>query len=262
MRFAYFDESISTRAGFAIGAFVFSDEDLGHSVARALSRNGFTPGVDEFKSSARMQNNQKLHDLRESIQEIVSKSWCKVGVSITPIEPRNKIGPDSLRCLEKIISANNLEDRKIDVYFDEGLFIKAPSQKAARDANSHLNCALHLEQNSKRKGGIQIADLVAGMCMRMLEGELNIDQKLVDVRPHPAEDVPLDYWLWATLRTSFFGISSWKGEFSDVVTFEDKIAFQSVDVTEHGLYISDSCSERLKAAAIKRFGSMYLGCTA
>jgi hypothetical protein len=68
----------------------------------------------------------------------------------------------------------------------------------------------------------------------------------------PNVDINIGFEMWARQRYSFF--SRPRPEASDVYP-ESRIYDGSC-----GLYVSDGCPERLAAAALRRFGTCYLGC--
>jgi hypothetical protein len=85
MGFLYFDDSKHPARGFCLGAFVYSALDPTESVRLALSQCGLVAGVDEFKSSARMDRCPEQSDLRDRLREILDHT-CRVGVVIVPRE--------------------------------------------------------------------------------------------------------------------------------------------------------------------------------
>lgn len=75
----YFDESIHPKAKFALGVFAYSEVPLDGPVADALRQSGLTPLVDEFKSSARMDQSPKLARARELLKSVIYRH-CRIGV--------------------------------------------------------------------------------------------------------------------------------------------------------------------------------------
>ena len=74
MGFFYFDESIQQRAGFMIGAFVYSDTDLTTAVFEGIAAARLRPGVDEFKSGMRMDGRPEHAAARESLRELLQRT--------------------------------------------------------------------------------------------------------------------------------------------------------------------------------------------
>lgn len=93
----YLDESIQTRAGFIVGAFVYSGRDLTPSVFSALEKSGLKPGVDEFKSGAHMANNPEQKQLRNYLSALLLNA--RVGVVVVPASDRPMLGVEALCCL-------------------------------------------------------------------------------------------------------------------------------------------------------------------
>jgi hypothetical protein len=68
----------------------------------------------------------------------------------------------------------------------------------------------------------------------------------------PPIEVGIGFELWAGIRRKFL---------ASPPNLHDEGGFEPIaDVTPYGLHVSDSCSSELRAAAYRRFGSMYLGC--
>ena len=253
----YFDETIQAKAGFTIGAFIYSDSDLSSIVFSALERSGLTPTVDEFKSGAHMASNPQQAWLRDHISALLS--CVKVGVVVTPADDRSTLGAEALCGLEKILRANSLEKQHHKVFFDEGIYITLAIQESFLSSVGTC-CELYLSQNSKIVGGIQVADLAAHSLGVMLLEQLGLISKKVRAGENsgydPDLEIELGFELWASLRYSFFMASQPK---SDSIP-DDPVGEMIYDVENFGLYISPSCTEQLKKAAIERFGKCYLGC--
>jgi hypothetical protein len=65
----YVDDSIQDRCDFVLGAVVFGP-DAESTVSEAIERAALRPGVDEFKSSARMSQHPDQVKLREETCDI------------------------------------------------------------------------------------------------------------------------------------------------------------------------------------------------
>jgi hypothetical protein len=253
----YFDETIQGKAGFIIGAFVFSDSDLSPIVFSALEKSGLTPGVDEFKSGAYMASNPQQAWLRDHLSALLTR--VRVGVVVIPADDRSKLGAEALRGLEKILKANSLEKQHHKVFFDEDISISSATQDPFRNGVGAC-CELFLSQDSKTVGGIQLADLVAHSLGVMLLEQLGLISKKVRAGENsgydPDLEIELGFELWASLRYSFFKESQPKpGRIPD-----DPVGEMMFDVENYGLHISSSCPKELQKAALQRFGECYLGC--
>jgi hypothetical protein len=71
--------------------------------------------------------------------------------------------------------------------------------------------------------------------------------------------IELGFELWAVVRYCFFGEGP-NVTVEELQAADDVTDLLRVEVGKRGLYIADSCSERLRTAASSRFGSMYIGC--
>ena len=103
MGYFYFDETKQERAGFIIGALVYSPNDVTTKVYAALEEVGLRPGFDEFKSGARMDSNPKLAELRSHLSEVLRKT--SIGVVVTSVAERAMLGREALLGLRKILLA-------------------------------------------------------------------------------------------------------------------------------------------------------------
>jgi len=252
----YFDESIQTNAQFIVGAYVYG-LDAETAVAGAIECVGLRPGIDEFKSSARMSEHPEQVRLRGELFEVI-RSY-RIGVLVAPITERTDLWRLALEGLDQIARANRLAGTvELDAALDEGLF--ASTQEASRviEASAvHAYCAVRSEQDSRQVKGLQLADLVAHTVGIMLLDSLGLVTKTVTAGPNSGYDEDLDiglgFYLWAGLRYQFFK--------SGPVPDQDEIyngALMSVGL--NGLYVAPSCSDELRAAADERFGQCYVGC--
>ena len=119
MGFFFFDESIHDRGLFILGAFVYSSKDIGEHVRIAFHSAGLISGQDEFKSSARMDNDSIQRRLRRDLRSILHMT--KIGLVVLPSSRRSELGLEALRGLKKIVEANALGDAEHTAYFDEGI---------------------------------------------------------------------------------------------------------------------------------------------
>ncbi len=89
----YFDESIQTNAQFIVGAYVYGP-DAETAVSSAIKRVGLRPGVDEFKSSARMSAHPEQVRLRDELFEVIR--GYRIAVLVAPFADRTNLGPLAL----------------------------------------------------------------------------------------------------------------------------------------------------------------------
>jgi hypothetical protein len=259
MGFFYFDESIHERGHFALGAFVYTEESLDGPVANAVSKGGLTPRVDEFKSGSRMDRCPAQARTRNLLHSVIFDNSCRIGVVVAPHYPCLALGPEAIGGLSKILSTNQFRSGSHEVFFDEGIFGTASAGSRAVEAMSVFQSStFHFEQDSVQVLGIQVADLVAHTCATMLLAQLGVVKKMVKTGENsgydPDSDVELEFKLWAGLRYNFFAAAP-----PPVSTWESQLDFQ-VDVKSRGLHIADRCEQKVRSAALARFGSMYLGC--
>jgi hypothetical protein len=254
MGYFYFDESIHDGAGFIIGAYVYSERDITPLVVEAVRSAGLEPGVDEFKSRSMMKENPRQVILRGSLKKILRRE-TKIGLVVAPRSDRETLGSAALNCLEKIVISNDLTTQAHSVYFDQGI-------RSPRDFPREISqrCEIYFGQDSKRCAGIQMADLAAHTLASMLLEELGFLKKNVRAGENsgydPDTEMNIGFELWADLRQAFF-MTPFSNE---QMHSEDIIESATYDVSSCGLYITPTCSDALRQAAEKRFGSCYLGC--
>ncbi|MCH7760411.1 hypothetical protein IIA15_03285 [candidate division TA06 bacterium] len=255
MGYFYFDESIQERAGFIVGAFVYSTNDLMPSVFSALAEAGLQPGVDEFKSGVRMAAHPEQAKARDGLRELLMD--VRVGVIVVPSSERLSLGTEALVGLTKIINANDLTDVSHQVFFDEGIVVDRTSLESFHD-NVGAECDINLDQDSRTIGGIQLADLAAhAMGIMLLEQQEHI-KKTVKAGENsgyePDLDINLGFELWASLRYSFFKSSQ------PIPGPEDPLGDLLFDVENYGLHVAATCVDALRNSSLARFGQCYLGC--
>ena len=258
MGFFYFDESVHPNCKFILGAFAYSEDSLDGPISDALRHSGLTPGVDEFKSGAYMDDNPEQVSARTFLKSIVC-NHCRIGVVVAPHVPRHLIGPEALHGLNKILATASFRSSSHEAFFDRGIFASAGAgQREAETTCNGRPCSFHFEQDSRKILGLQVADLIAHTCATMLRAQLRLVKKTVKAGPNsgydPDADMPLEFELWAGLRYNFFATGP-----PPYDSWESQLDFK-VDVESKGLHVSSSCEESIKNAALSRFGSMYLGC--
>jgi hypothetical protein len=256
MGFFYFDESIHSSAGFVLGAWVACQTDPTERVNEALLRAGLRPGLDEFKSGARMLGNPSMVRAREELHDVVRQ--CRVGVVVVPVDRRQDVGIEAVRGLHKILSFTGLGISGHAVFLDQGL---VPSRLGFNGLLGELGLSgnsIQIEQDSVLVPGLQLADTVAHTCATMLLAQMGLVTKRVKAGDNsgyePDDDVDLAFMLWAGLRWNFFGAPPPPPQ-----EWDSQLDWQ-IDVDSRGLFIAASCSEKLAAKTRERFAKMYLGC--
>ena len=255
MGFFYFDESIQEKGGFIVGAFAFSQTDLTPAVFRALAEAGLRPGIEEFKSGALIVAHPKQTGVREALRGLLSR--IRIGTIVLPTSERKNLGTEAIAGLTKIIHANSLVKGPHRVYIDEGIVVEHASLTTLRESVA-TPCEVLVNQDSRIIGGIQLADLAAhSMGIMLLEHQGHIT-KMVKAGENsgydPGLDIELGFELWASLRYAFFKAPK------PIPGAEDSLGDAMFDVENYGLYVSETCNEELRKAAIERFGKCYLGC--
>jgi hypothetical protein len=86
---------------------------------------------------------------------------------------RKMLGAEALHGLRKIINANALLGERHAVYFDQGISFKGLGQ-AVQELEQAYSCKVHVEQDSRRIGGLQVADLAAHSMATMLLEKLAV----------------------------------------------------------------------------------------
>lgn len=256
MRHFYIDDTVQDRGEFVLGAVVFGP-DAESSVTLAIESVGLRPGVDEFKSSARMDAHPEQVKLRERLHTVLAD--YRIGVLVIPRGERANLGHTALLAVDQFVNANGLrKEAELHVFLDEGMFGSAAS--ALESANSigiDRYCSVNPEQDSRLIKGLQLADLVAHTAGLMLMDSLGLLKKVVKAGPdsgyEPDTEIELGFEMWASLRYQFFSAGP--------VPEQDEIYSGALTkVGANGLFIADSCSDKLRIAAVDRFDECYRGC--
>ena len=252
----YFDESIQDKGAFIVGAFIFGP-DAEAVVSEAIAKVGLKPGVDEFKSSARMSEHPEQIELRDELRDIATN--YRIGVVVLPSVDRPKLGTFALQALDQFVHANDLMGQPdLEVFLDQGIFTSsAGASEIATTLGVRSYCRVNHEQDSRLIKGLQIADLVAHTSGLMLLDSLGLLKKVVKAGPNSGHDenleIDLGFEMWARLRYQFFNAGS-------VIGQDDQYAGAIVKVGRNGLFIAPSCSSELRTSAMIRFDECYLGC--
>ena len=257
MGYLYFDDSKHPACGFALGVFVFCDDDPSELINSKLLQSGLKPGEEEFKSSSLMNQNRRLTRLRGRLRTLLA-SYCKLAVVVASDD--HELGPESLVLLQKMLRHPKLLEAKHEVFFDQGLFAsRKKGQLLVKTKRGLEDQRFHFEQDSKLIAGIQLADLAAHTCSMILREALGYIPKTVKAGDgsgyNPDLEIELSFELWASIRYIFLSEppldpNEWKdGELQPVANVEN-----------FGFHVASSVGQRFRNAATKCFGKMYLGC--
>jgi hypothetical protein len=250
MAYLFFDDTKHPQLGFSLGAFVASKTDLVSEMQQLLLENGLVPGQDEFKSGARAEGNARQHRLREGLKFVVEMN-CSVAVVVVPSGDEFALGAEALELLPSVLECIGADSRTHEAFFDMGLFRGDLAGRLRRGERSIAGCDIHIEQDSKKVLGIQVADHVAHCCSMMLHTQLGRPKKSKSfLNPSTEEpfEAPLDWEFWVRLRRRFLA--------QPLDVERDDL---TVDTEPFGLRIAEACSTKLQAAARASFGRMYVG---
>lgn len=242
----YIDETVHEQLGFMILAYVLCpsnpQSDLEHILKSHMK--------DEFHSLEKMDGNEQAQKLRREIKNYVSLN-CQWGVFVLPIEARWTLSEELLRFLTELVGSCANNDG-VAIYMDEGI-IRESDLGALRYATGIDRLELC---KSHEINGIQLADLVAALSGVRLREEISQMPKMLRFGDesgfNPPIEAKLGYELWASLRYSMHCITVPQGE-----NMPEMAEFCT---NGYGLFISDKCSFKLREAAEKVFGQVYLGC--
>ena len=252
----YIDDSIHDKAGFIIGACVYTNIDIDEKIIEIIKSNGFDPESFEYKSSANYSKEPKKAKVREDLKGLLSDA-CKLGIVIIPRTSREQLGFECIKAVKQFINSNKKIKKPVNIFIDQGMFSSKDKAVQFISSINCIDCKFHLEQNSIDIKGIQLADLAAHISSIQLKDALGLVTKTVKAGNNsgydPDLDIELGFEMWATIRYTFFN------EGSKLYT-GDPIADATLKVEPYGLYISDLCDENLTEIARSKFGDIYLGC--
>ena len=253
----YFDESKYPKKNFIIGSFVFCKEDPTVFIDEALIQSGFDPSIEEYKSSTHFGKNPKMAEVREKLK-IYFHDNCFFGMIVLSHSELKELGIIALNALEQFLTLNKFQHDNI-IYFDEGIF--RSKNKAAEIVNT-LNLSsniFHIEQDSKKIKGIQLADLCSHCLTTMLREAVGDLSKMVKVPENsgydPEDESEIGFDIWASIRYSFLRETNKKY----IEGADQEINF-TYKVDPYGLYISKNCEKDLSEKVRETFGTVYLGC--
>lgn len=250
MGYWYFDDSYydnKDELSFALGAFVFCEEDINKRICNILEEEGLNPRTDEIKSSTffKEEKRKKLQQARDKCINLC-QSLCKIALVITPYKDKKELINHAMICFSKIVEENKLNESH-DIFFDQSLVTK----EQEKSINSHYNktlptVKLHYECDSKKIRGIQVADIIAHNFAKLIKIELGIlDTKDLSC---DEEKITLEFFLSNLTRYCYFLNENYQ------TTIENPMYSNS------GLYIASNLNDQLKKAVNKHFKTIYLGC--
>jgi len=200
-----------------------------------------------------MIENEKQRELRNILKKLFRS--VKLGLVVIPSTVRENLGMEALKGLRKISDANGLTSQHQEVYFDEGIIFKNRTE-TVRDLALDTFCNLNFNQDSRKVGGLQLADLAAHTLSVMLLETLGVINKTVKAGPNsgydPDLDIELGFELWASVRYHFFTQDQIDVDAEPIEGF-------TLD-TGYAIHTAPSCSPALRQAVEKRFGATYIGC--
>jgi hypothetical protein len=176
----YIDESIHDSVGVVVTSFIFTDDAFSDDVTEALQKAGLNPPQDEFKSSARMDTNEKMRKGRENLLALAGRK-SRIAVFFGPYH-RQHLGRQTFQALQTVLTRNAIQPEPLSVHFDEGIF---PSQKEADRLHvlfhSLKGCKIFAGEDSCTCNGIQVADAVAHSFGRIIKEALTDTRKMIDI---------------------------------------------------------------------------------
>jgi len=252
MGYLYFDESIHDRAGFILGAMVYSSRDLTPIVHSLWSSLGLDPTRFEYKSSTPKAGNPDAQRHRANIHSLIHET--QFGLLVCPNTDRRILGLHAMALAYQLVTSGRFDMGPQILHLDENIAVP----QSARNAASSNGISVLVEQDSCLVGGLQVADHVAHSLSGMLLEKMGHNKKMVEVGPGSGYDpdltVELGFELWASLRHCLItGPDSASLE-------DDKITSATFPVEGYGLYIAPTCTDQLRSHAAQRFGSNYIGC--
>jgi len=250
MGFLYLDDSKHPEHAFCISALVYVPSDPHDSLAELLKKYGLTPGIDEFKSSSRMDGYASLTLLRDELRQYLMN--CKVGLAVSRSEV--DIAEDAAMLLEQMMNTPGCPEGIHEVYCDEGLFKTLKAREAMNIMPAASRCRFHFEQDSREILGIQLADLAAHSCALMLKDSLGLVSKTVKAGENsgydPDLDIELGFVMYAAMRYCLLGHSISSEEYYE--------RYKTID--GYGLFISPKVTPAVREAGLDRFARIYIGC--
>jgi len=253
----YFDESKYPKKDFIIGSFVFCKTDPSDFIENALKESGFNPEIEEYKSSTHFGKVPEMAVVREKLKHYFHEN-CFFGIIILPHSELKEMGAIALNGLQKFLSINNFTQDN-HIYFDEGIFF---SKHKAVELINNLGLStnfFHIEQDSKKTKGIQLADLCSHCLTTMLREAIGDLTKMVKNGENsgydPEDECEIGFEIWASIRYSFLRETDKK-----YIDDAEQLINYTYNVEPYGLYISEKCNLEITTKGIETFGTVYFGC--
>lgn len=268
------DESIQESIGLVTTAFVFSDEGFHDEVGKLLAECGLDVSREEFKSSARMDNDARMKMVRDRLISLI-RDKTKIAVFFGHFY-RPNLAKQSLQALQSVLLRNGIQPASLSVYFDQEIF---PSHQEAKRLHGIFHflkeCKIFPKENSKTCFGVQAADLVAHCFGRIAKAEITGEDKEIDVggdkTGYPEGDTaPLSWSLLMSLRYALLTRPVvYSGNNYDVNSDPVILDPENDDVADYaqnpvllgwGVQIDPKADTSVRCAIEKALGTIWLGC--
>ncbi len=246
----YVDESIQTGLGYIATAMVYCATDPEPAVAAALTNAGLTPRLDEYKSGARMQDNTRLHQLRDDLAFIL-QTQSRIAVLVTPSAERGQLGRYILDALLDMLAANSLPHAQ-RCFIDEGISLQDSPEHAQL-----LAAGVELQANSDSRLilGLQLADCAAYHSSFIIKAALSGKQKMLTLGPEAGYPEPIEAdlaWVLRTqLRHAYFT--------APCLTADGDVNLMPA-MLGYGAFLRGTLPLDAAAAVEKEFGHLWVGC--
>jgi hypothetical protein len=270
----YVDESVYRKWDFVVSAFVFTKGRTDQRVARVLRDSGLRPGIDEFKSGTRMVGNPTMQRVREAMLSLAN-STTRIGIYVGPLQ-RGTLGKHTLQALQSIVVRNSITPSKLDVYFDQDIFSSSREAHRLHSLFHYLKATrIHSMEDSRKRLGIQIADVVAASFGQIVKEAFTGKVKDVDIGgPNTGYSsgtmAPLGWSLLMILRRALltrpmvYGGEKYSAAADPVVL--DPVHDDPVNYGQHpillgwGIQVAPEASDELRLAVQDSLGRIWLGC--
>jgi hypothetical protein len=270
----YVDESIHDSIGMVVTAFVFASSDFENAVTEALREVGLNPPQDEFKSSGRMDTDDKMRAARHRLISMAG-SRTKIAVFFGPFH-RPHLGRQALQALQSVLVRNAIPASSLWVHFDKGIFSSAAEAvRLCKLFHSLTGSKVAAEEDSRFCVGIQVADAVAYSFGHIIKAALTRNQKMIDIggpeTGYPeGTKAPLSWSLLMNLRYALLTRPiAYNGQpylaVSDPVVL-DPLNDDPVDFDQHpvllgwGVQVAPEADLSLRQAVEQELGRIWLGC--
>lgn len=270
----YIDESIHESVGVVVTAFVFAGAKFEDSVFKALKDAGLNPPEEEYKSSARMDADQRMRTARDMLISLAG-SESKIAVFFGPFS-RPRLGRQSLQALQSVLVRNAIHPSSLSVHFDRGIFPSAAEASRLHGVFHYLaGTSIAAEEDSRFCASIQVADAVAHSFGQILKASLSGKEKMIDIGgPNTGyaegTKAPLSWSLLMSLRYALltrpvvYNGEPYSAESDPVVL--DPLNDDPVDFCQHptllgwGVQVAPESDGKLRQAVEEELGRIWLGC--